>query len=238
MSCEYFRFINLQEVYEQLEEYTLYTGPELSNIEHQFAETLSVSFDDLSCVAFIECEEDAWKVFPASEVAVAVGSLIAADLEQIAKVAEISIPSRRTSANTAIDKLTILSIHASFGDFSYWQKTSLLVYQYDILCWLHSKNRIGEAFEVYGLILKTYGELAAEFARGVTSAKRSEIARERAKKRHAPTNKAKLDLLAEWDKTACEYKSRADFCRIVSQRDGFIYRTVYDWVAGHDRSKN
>jgi hypothetical protein len=235
MPCEYFRYINLLEVYDQLEGFSFYTGPDLSNIQYQFGESLSWCFEELSYAAFTECEEDAWKVFPAAEVADAVGSLIKTDLERIAKVAEISIPSRRTSGRTAIGKLTILSIHASFGDFDYWQKTSLMVYQYDLLCWLYSKNKIEEAFEVYELILKNRGDLAADFALSVASAKQSELARERARKRHALTNKIKLDLLAEWGRTSKEYKSRADFCRIVAQREGLLYRTVYDWIARHDR---
>jgi len=237
MSCVYFRHINLVEVYEQLEGFTFYKGADLSNIQYQFGETLSSCFEELSYAAFDQCQEDAWKVFPAVEVAAEVGDVIEADLEQIAKIAEISMPSRRTSAQTVIGKLTILSIHSSFGDFDFWQKTSLLTYQYDILCWLYSKNKIEEAFEVYELILRTQSEREVAYARRFTSAKQSEIARERAKKRHAPTNKVKLELLAEWDQTAGEYKSRADFCRIVSQREGFIYRTVYDWVARHDKCK-
>lgn len=235
MPCEYFKYINLLEVYDQLEEFRFFTGPDLSNIQYQFGESLSWCFEELSYAAFTECEEDAWKAFPAAEVADAVGSLIKADLERIAKVAGISIPSRRTSGRTAIGKLTILSIHASFGDFDYWQKTSLMVYQYDLLCWLYSKNKIEEAFEVYELIIKNRGDIAAAFALSAVSAEKSELARERARKRHAPTNKIKLDLLAEWDRTSKEYKSRADFCRIVAQREGLLYRTVYDWIARHDR---
>jgi len=237
MSCEYLRYIKLQEAYEQLEEFMYFKGANLSNIQHQFGETLSFCFEELSYAAFDQCQDDAWKVFPAVEIAAEVGDLIEASLEQIATAAEISMPSRSASAKTTIGKLTILSIHASFGDFDYWQKMSLMVYQYDLLCWLYSKSKIEEAFEVYELILRTHGELAADYAKSFTSALRSEIARDRALKRHAPTNRIKLDLLAEWDKTSGGYKSRADFCRIISQRDGLLYRTVYDWIAMHDRNK-
>lgn len=237
MPCAYFRYINLLEVYEQLEGYTFYSGPDLSNIQYQFGESLSWCLEELSNAAFNECEEDAWKTFPAIEVATAVGSVIEASLERIAKVAEISIPSRRASARTAIFKLATLSIHASFGDFDYWQKISLMVYQYDLLCWLYSKNKIEEAFEVCELILKTRGDLQSDFTLSLTSAKQSEIASERAKKRHAPTNKVKTDLMSEWDKTSNEYKGRADFARIIGKRDGIKERTLYEWIAAHEKSK-
>ncbi|WP_426201868.1 hypothetical protein [Pseudomonas sp. TWP3-1] len=238
MACDYLRHINLQEVYEQIEEFTPYKGASLSNIQHQFGETLSFCFEELSYAAFEQCPDDAWKVFPAAEVAAEVGDIIEASLERIAMAAEISMPSRRASANVAISKLTTLSIHASFGDFDYWEKISLMTYQYDLLCWLYRKSKIEEAFEVYELILRTHGELATQYAKSFTSALKSELARDRATKRHAPTNRIKLDLLAEWDKTSGEYKSRADFCRIISQRDGLLYRTVYDWIATHDRNKS
>lgn len=62
-------------------------------------------------------------------------------------------------------------------------------------------------------------------------------ASERATLRHASTNQQKATLLAEWDAQGREYKSRADFARIVSKRDGVKYRTLYDWIAQHDSEK-
>lgn len=241
MLCKYFRYIELEQVYEQFENFTFYTGPELANIPWQFGETLSSFFEDMADAVFGQYENDAWKGMPAIQVAAEVGDHIESDLETIASIAEIALPSRRASAKTVIERVTILSIHASFRSFDYWQTSSLLIYQYDLLCWLYSKDKIAEAFQVYELILRTFGELSATFALSVSSETQtkavSNLARERAQKRHAPTNKIKSALLAEWDKNLTEYKSRADFSRIVSQRDGLLYRTVYDWIARHDRSQ-
>lgn len=241
MLCEYFRYIDLEQVYEQLEDFTYYTGPELANIPWQFGETLASCFEDIADAVFGQYGDDAWRELPAVQVAAEVGDNIESDLEKIAAIAEITLPARRASAKTVIEKITILSIHASFRSFDYWQTSSLLLYQYDILCWLYSKKKISEAFQVYELILRTFGELSASFALSISSESQtravSDLARERAKKRHAPTNKIKSDLLSEWDMSSAEYNSRADFSRIVSQRDGLLYRTVYDWIASHDRRK-
>lgn len=242
MLCEYFRYIDLEKLYEQLDSFNSFESSKLSNIQEQFTDTLSFCFEELAYIALGQDDEDAWKNLPAIQVGADVGDIIEADLERIALVAEITLPSRRASATTAIEKLTTLSIHASFGEFDYWQKTSLLVYQYDLLCWLYSKDKIKEAFEVYELILKTYGELAASFALNRSFEKQSEIAsniaRERAQKRHASTNKVKTELLAEWYKTSSEYKSRADFCRIIARRDGIKERTLQEWIQSHERDRS
>lgn len=241
MLCEYFRYFDLEKVYEQLDDFAFYTGPGLANIPWQFGETLSSCFEDMAEAVFEKYENGWWREFPAIQVAAEVGDNIEADLEKIAAIAEITLPSRRASAKTVIEKIETLSIHASFGSFDFPQTSSLLIYQYDFLCWLYDKNKISEAFQVYELILRTYGELSASFALSSSSERQtremSNLARERARKRHAPTNKIKFDLLAEWDENFAGYESRADFCRIVSQRDGLLYRTVYDWIASHDRGK-
>jgi len=241
MLCEYFRYIDLEKVYEQLDSFNSLENSKLSNIQEQFTDTLSFCFEELGYIALGQADENDWRNLPPIEVGAEVGDIIEANLEQIAIAAEITLPSRRASATTAIEKLTTLSIHASFGEFDYWQKTSLLVYQYDLLCWLYSKDKIKEAFEVYELILKTYGELAASYALNRSFEQQSEvasnIARERAQKRHASTNKVKTELLSEWDKTSGEYKSRADFCRIVARRDGIKERTLQEWIQSYERDR-
>lgn len=238
MLCEYFRYIDLEKLYEQLDSFNSFEISKLSNIQEQFTDTLSFCFEELAHIALDQDDEDAWKNLPAIQVGADVGDIIEADLERIALLAEITLPSRRTSATTAIEKLTTLSIHASFGEFDYWQKTSLLVYQYDLLCWLYSKDKIKEAFEVYELILKTYGELAAIYALNRSFERQgqiaSNIASERANKRHASTNKVKTALLAEWDETSAGYKNRSDFCRIIAKRDGIKERTLQEWIRIHE----
>jgi hypothetical protein len=239
MLCEYFRYIDLEGVYEQLEAFAMHETDRLSNIQEQFLDTLQTVFEDL---AYIACKDDeAWKQLEPIDLAAEVGDVIEGDLERFAAVANITLPGPRSSAKTAINQLTILSIHASFGDFDYWQKTSLLAYQYDLLCWLYSKGKTAEAFEVYELILRTFGELSASYALNLSFTKQSEIvsniARERAQKRHASTNTKKTALLDEWDRSSAEYKSRSDFCSIIGRRSGVKERTLYEWIQRHERER-
>lgn len=239
MLCEYFRYIDLEGVYEDIEAFSSYQKNEFSNIPDQFSDTLQTVFEDL---AEVTCQDnERWKSLAPIELAAEVGDVIEADLEKIAMAAEITLPGPRTSISKTTEKLTTLSIHASFGDFDYWQKTSLLAYQYDILCWLYSKGKLSESFQVYELILRTYGELSAKYALNLTFIKQTEmasnIARERANKRHASTNKKKTELLDEWVKTGSEYKSRADFCRVVSRLRGLKERTAQEWIQAFERER-
>jgi hypothetical protein len=55
--------------------------------------------------------------------------------------------------------------------------------------------------------------------------------------RHKDTNDKKAAVLIEWDRTNAEYESRADFVRIVSPLRGLKYRTLYGWIAEHEKSK-
>ncbi len=239
MLCEYFRHIDLEGVYEDLEAFTAYEIHKLSNIPEQFADTLQSIFEDLADVTRQDNEE--WDTLEPIDLAAEVGDVIEGDLERLAIAANITLPGPRASASKTIEKLTTLSVHASFGDFDYWQKSSLLAYQYDILCWLYSKGKIPEAFEVYELLLRTFGELSANYAVNLAFQKQNEIAsniaRERAQKRHASTNKKKTELLDEWVKNGAEYKSRADFCRIVSRRDGMKERTLQEWIQAYERER-
>ncbi|MBF8792085.1 hypothetical protein IRZ70_04650 [Pseudomonas monteilii] len=239
MLCAYFRCIDLEGVYRDLEAFSAYEIHKLSNIPDQFADTLQTVFEDL---ADVTCQDnEAWKNLEPIELAAEVGDVIEGDLERLAIAASISLPGPRASASKTIESLTALSIHASFGDFDYWQKNSLLAYQYDILCWLYSKKKFAEAFEVYELLLRTFGELSAKYALNLAFHEQNEIAsniaRERAQKRHASTNKKKTELLDEWSRTGAEYKSRADFCRIVSRRDGMKERTLQEWIQAYERER-
>jgi len=62
---------------------------------------------------------------------------------------------------------------------------------------------------------------------------RSRQAADAAKEKSRKSNEAKAAVLVEWDRDGSEYKSRADFARIVSSRDGLKERTVYRWVTEH-----
>ena len=65
----------------------------------------------------------------------------------------------------------------------------------------------------------------------------SAIGRRSANVRHMPTNQQKAAALAEWDTTSGDYKSRADFARIIGKRDRIKERTLYEWIAAHEKSK-
>jgi len=63
----------------------------------------------------------------------------------------------------------------------------------------------------------------------------SALAAERAKKRHQHMNAKKAELIEDWVKNGSGYESRADFVRIMSDLKGIKYRTLYEWIASHDR---
>lgn len=65
----------------------------------------------------------------------------------------------------------------------------------------------------------------------------SNLAAERAKKRHQHMNARKAELIDDWIKNGAEYESRADFVRIMSDLKGIKYRTLYDWIANHDKEE-
>ncbi|WP_288079208.1 hypothetical protein [Pseudomonas sp.] len=118
---------------------------------------------------------------------------------------------------------------------------ALLIYHLDKLC---SAQRAGQIDAMLALIpdmlaiQSDIGEREGRtFSHDMLDISTKHEARQRAELRHKPTNQRKAALLTEWDATASEYESRADFARIVSQREGLKYRTLYDWIAAHDRTK-
>lgn len=238
MQCEFFRHIDLKDVYENLQADTFF-NVNASNIPEAFKETLSYLFEIMAEIAFDQGDD--WNGHAAIDVGAEVGDIIEADLERIALEANLFIPGRRTTAGKTIDTLRDMCLHTASYDYDYWQKISLLLYQYDLLCWLHKRGKIDEVIEVYELTLRTYGETQVAEVRHQAfvhqSKIASDIARERAKKRHATTNEKKKSLLEEWDRDSSEYKSRADFCRIVSRRDGIKERTAQEWIQAYERER-
>lgn len=86
-----------------------------------------------------------------------------------------------------------------------------------------------------------YGFLkSAELYRQTIEAAKTALSaagRKSANARHAVTNELKARLLEEWDAQKHEYKNRADFARIVSRREKMKERTLYEWIAQHERNK-
>lgn len=55
--------------------------------------------------------------------------------------------------------------------------------------------------------------------------------------RHAPTNALKAKLVNEWVESRQEYKSRADFVRIVARVHGIKERTLYEWIGQYEQTQ-
>lgn len=118
---------------------------------------------------------------------------------------------------------------------------ALLIYQLDKLCLAQQASQINAVLALVPdtlAIQRDIGEREGRsFSHDMLDISIKHEARQRAAQRHAPSNQRKATLLAEWDATSSEYESRADFARIISQREGVIYRTLYDWIAAHERTK-
>lgn len=55
--------------------------------------------------------------------------------------------------------------------------------------------------------------------------------------RHASTNALKAELVREWIESKHEYKSRADFVRIIARVHGIKERTLYEWIGQYEHSQ-
>lgn len=119
---------------------------------------------------------------------------------------------------------------------------ALFIYQLDSLCGAAERQDMACALWIFTDLLELQRDIAArdgsDFLNDMTSMIDSWEATVRAQKKHRPTNQQKDILLAEWDANSNEYKSRADFARIVSAREGMKERTLYEWIASHDRKKS
>ncbi len=118
---------------------------------------------------------------------------------------------------------------------------AMLIVQFDWLCGYCREGNLEEIMRTFVELLETQRGISeldgSESLQLLDEFLRSINARGLAEQRHARTNQQKSALLTEWETTASEYESRADFARIVSQREGVKYRTLYDWIAAHDRGK-
>lgn len=119
---------------------------------------------------------------------------------------------------------------------------ALLVYQLDTLIGLHKAKNFDQALHIFTDICDIQREIAENKLRDEMSShihwQKSREAKERAKLRHQKMNTQKAAVLAEWDATGSEYESRADFARIVGGLHGLKHRTLYEWIAAHEKSKD
>jgi hypothetical protein len=108
---------------------------------------------------------------------------------------------------------------------------ALLVYQLDQLIGAYKYKEYEKALHISADIFEIQRLLGAR-------AKHQEIsasATARANIRHQEMKSKKSELLQEWDASGGEYESRADFARIISKLRGVKYRTLYEWIAGHEK---
>lgn len=254
MSCMYLRHINLHAVYEQLPKYELGdVSPTLANIPPQLCDSLATCLGFLATFAADSVEGSTdWEKWASADIAIKVGDLIESELEGLVNLIEsdserfactttchspLADASELGSGESLESFLCFAAKAAEVEEADYPMLSCLLLYQYDTLCSLYTRGDMASVLAVFESIAETREALTHGSGRDMKKLRLSQEARLRAEKRHAPTNQQKSRLLAEWEATARSYESRADFARIVSQRERLKYRTLYDWIAAHDRPK-
>lgn len=260
--CHYLRHIDLKAVYEQLPDYTPFWSGEtpLANIQPQFRDTLAEWFDGIAEAVFDDLFGQPWEEFRPIDVAIEVGDFIERSLDELEinyaletgsfkegqfeeeeDTCDKFLPRTGESTREVLDTFSVMVLTKSYDNADYWQLSGLLIYQYDYLCWLHKEESFNEAFEMCEYIARTRCKIQNIISVGFDKKYSSTAASQRAKKaatqRHAPSNEIKAQLLAEWDKDSGEYKSRADFCRVVGRISGIKERTLGEWIAKHEKSK-
>lgn len=250
MLCYYLRHIDLRAVYEQLPTYEPgAVKPRLANIPPQLCDTLAPYFIEMAQAAFDFERAKSWRDLEPVFMAAEVGDLIESELEGLECEIERDTAKyewgKAISAPLADAPLTprTLEVFLGFADQAqdlvpaYAPMVCLLIYQYDALCSLYKAGNFESALSVFEAIAVTRETLTHCEERHSRDWRKSHEARERAALRHAPTNQQKAAALTEWDATSSDYESRADFVRIIGKRDGIKERTLYAWIAAHEKSK-
>jgi hypothetical protein len=236
--CHYIRHIDLLTVYEQLQdgEQYWYEGAASANIPTQFRETLAVYFHS-AADSVASMFHRPWSEVPSIDLAAEVGDLIENSLEKLSQCTGQPLPDPAEPKNVTIDKFVNLSRSALNVEAGDDRLEGLLICQYDFLCFLYDTKAFDEAFEMCELIAETRCKINNDWVSSYRRARASNQARDLATKKHSSSNELKAALLAEWDSSGAEYKSRADFSRVIGKRDGVIARTLDEWIAKHQKSK-
>lgn len=240
--CHDLRHIDLLTVYKQLQDGEQYwlEGDHSANIPPQFRATLEACFVETAEVVE-SIFEHPWEEVDPAELAIEVGDFIEDSIEILYREAAELLPHANDSTRDTLDKFSDLKFTNSYAAADYYQLNGILIYQYDFLCWLYEKEAFSEAFEMCEMIAETRCIIQNRYITSFSREQAKMAASERAKKlaviRHAPTNELKTELLAEWDITSGEYKSRSDFSSIIGRRSGVKERTLYEWIAKHEKSK-
>lgn len=239
MPCKYFKHIDIEAIYEQLGKFDS-ESESLANIPTVFMDNVAFCFENLALEVADPEEDDPLNNIDPAVLAAKVSQLIEDCLDDLSKESTIALPE---DDEDGLDRVYIIDSFAmwdSFQDDSLVRKLVLVSLEYDTLCWLYDTDDFYSAFTMTQIIARSFTYLERCYTLQVQECERrnsaSLSARERAKKRHSATNEKKERLIKEWSDSSSEYKSRADFCRIISQREGMLYRTLYEWISRHDNA--
>lgn len=117
----------------------------------------------------------------------------------------------------------------------------LRIYQLDRLIAEHENGWSSWGLSLIDDLLAIENDLAAAGMASVMHVDQemqlSEAQRLRAKKRHSKAAEARARWIAEWERDAHSYESRADFVQVNHRTHKLKYRTAYHWLSEHDKSK-
>lgn len=233
-------FLDIDEIYDQLKDYSELDSEGLSGVPWQFCELVAEVFTDLAWEVCPDAPEDPFDSFSPQEICRRVEAAIEKVVPTLAATIEKAIPPiEGDSLNRSLELEALSNLNVFEDDLL--TTLVLLAYQYDNLCEMYYKKEHEAAYSVTQSITKSWSNLSSLYTLHIEALKRgqnrSESARDRASKRWQNHNEKKARLLSEWETTGNEYRSRADFCRIVGKREGVIVRTLYDWIAAHTRQR-
>lgn len=238
MLCEYLRHIDLLQVFEQLDGFIWRENDiALANIPIELSPTPAMYFEDMAETYSEEPYGSPWREMAPIDLAAEIGDVIEADLERLAQAASTKLAGRRASPSKVTDNLSELLTWAMAVDADdYWCLCSLLIYQYDTLCWLHKNGHINKAFEVFEGIATTRGAIAFILDKEVQTQRKSREASSRAAKRHEETNQRKTEAIEHWERSGKTYSGMAAFARLHCKEFGVTERTLYGWIREHRKA--
>jgi hypothetical protein len=238
MLCEYLRHIDLLAVYEQLDDFNYgRSGPELGNIPEPLAQTMAMHFEARADSTFEHLYNGrmAWQELRPIDVAAEVGYYIERDIEALSEYCSKKAPSVKASQDEKkwFRQFESFSIDALYGDAEdYFLLQSLLVCQYDALCWLHSRQDFdGGLFVLERIVLAT--EMLSTCGKGDPRPSHYQKA---AEARHQETRQQRALALVAWDEYGTKVSSMAAFARARHKDFGVTERTLYGWIRDHRKA--
>ncbi|MFG0721891.1 hypothetical protein ACF8PU_09480 [Pseudomonas sp. GLN_6] len=243
MLCYYLRHIDLHAVYEQLPSFEIFGSDSgLANIPWDFSNRLAMHFEERaeSTLEHLYGHPMPWQELSPIDLAAEVGDYIEHDIEELENICSTKAP--RANARLSTEKwkdkfddfvLDVLSRNIS----NYYLIQSLLIYQYDCLCWMHSRNDFDSVLGVFEGITETTYMLSLCEMQTRQKAEKTREAQDRAALRHKETNQQKTTALATWDEHGTNVSSMAAFARSRCKDFGVTERTLYGWIRDHRKTQ-